>query len=163
MNSRNVPVFHSRLHTGGRRRNVSRQKPGGKIRPGFVNSRAVRTRALCDIGAMKSNLLAGIAASLVLLGGSTVAGAADASGIWAKNCASCHGRDGAGKTKAGHLSGAKDLTDAQYQKTFTDEVAFHDTKNGLVQDGKTKMRPFQDKLSDDEINALVAYVRGFAK
>jgi mono/diheme cytochrome c family protein len=112
---------------------------------------------------MKSTLLAGIAASLVLLGGPKAALAADAPTIWAKDCASCHGRDGAGKTKAGHLSGAKDLTDAQYQKTFTDDVAFNDTKGGLVKDGKTKMKPFQDKLSDDEITALVAYVRGFVK
>lgn len=88
---------------------------------------------------------------------------ADVQETWAKNCATCHGQDGAAKTKAARLCGAKDLTDAQYQKSFTDQAAFNDTKNGLIVDGKTKMRPFKDKLSDEDINSLVTYVRGLAK
>ncbi len=102
-------------------------------------------------------------ASAIALGAPLAGRAADAQENWAKNCASCHGRDGAGHTKAGQLSGVKDLTDAKYQKTFTDEAAFKDTKDGLVVGEKTKMKPFADKLSDDEIRALVTHVRGMAK
>ncbi len=90
--------------------------------------------------------------------------AADAGESWAKNCASCHGKDGAGHTKAGKMLGAKDLTDAAYQKSFTDDQAFDAIKNGFKDaSGKDKMKPFAAKLSDDEIKALVAYVRGLQK
>jgi mono/diheme cytochrome c family protein len=61
------------------------------------------------------------------------------------------------------MLGAKDLTDAAYQKTFTDEQAFRDLKEGLKADGKTKMQPVGDKLSDDEVKALVTFVRGLQK
>ena len=94
----------------------------------------------------------------------TLIHAADATETWSKNCASCHGKDGAGHTKAGRLLGVKDLTDAQYQKGFTDADAFKDVKEGLKdKDGKDKMKPFADKLSDDEIKGLVAYIRTLAK
>lgn len=85
---------------------------------------------------------------------------ADAPTHWTALCASCHGKDGAGHTRAGKLVGTKDLTNAAYQKTFTDDQAFADLKNGLDKDGKTKMKPFADKLTDADIRELVAYVRG---
>lgn len=88
---------------------------------------------------------------------------ADVHEDWATHCALCHGRDGAAKSRAARLSGAKDLTDAAYQKTFTDQAAFNDLKNGLVRDGRNQMKPFKDELSDDQIKALVAYVRSLEK
>lgn len=89
---------------------------------------------------------------------------ADTGENWTKDCAACHGRDGAGHTKAGRQVKVKDLTDAQYQKSFTDADAFKDVKEGLQdKNGTTKMKPFSGKLSDDEIKALIAYVRTLAK
>jgi mono/diheme cytochrome c family protein len=89
---------------------------------------------------------------------------ADPAENYGKFCASCHGKDGAGKTKAGRLVKVKDLTDAQYQKTFTDDDAFKALKEGFQdKDGNTKMKPFADKLPDDDIKAVVAYVRTLAK
>ena len=83
---------------------------------------------------------------------------------WGKMCAACHGKDGAGGTKAGKKLGVKDLTDAANQKAFTDDQAFAAVKSGLTApDGAVKMKPFADKLSDDEVKALVAYVRTLAK
>jgi mono/diheme cytochrome c family protein len=83
---------------------------------------------------------------------------------WTKLCASCHGKDGAGHTKAGKKLGVKDLTAADHQKTFSDDDAFNSLKNGLKgDDGSSKMKPFADKLSDDDIKAIVAYVRTLAK
>ena len=89
--------------------------------------------------------------------------AADVQANWTKHCASCHGKDGKGQTKAGKMAGVKDQTDAQYQAGLTDEKMFQSIKNGLKEGNKEKMKPFADKLSDDEIKALVAYVRSFKK
>jgi len=40
---------------------------------------------------------------------------------------------------------------------------FTAVKEGLKEDGKEKMKPSRDKLTDDEIKALVAHVRSFKK
>lgn len=88
------------------------------------------------------------------------ASAADTKETWEKTCAKCHGADGKGQTKIGQKLGIKDFTDAKYQSSFTDEQAFKALKDGLKDaDGKTLMKPVEG-LSDDEINALVKYVRG---
>src|SRR5437762_2869049 len=85
---------------------------------------------------------------------------ADVSENWTKNCASCHGKDGKGQTKAGRMAEAKDLSDAKVQTAFTDDQAFKQIKEGLKdKNGKDRMKPFADKLSDDEIKALVAHIR----
>jgi cytochrome c553 len=89
--------------------------------------------------------------------------AADVQANWAKHCASCHGKDGKGQTKAGRMAGVKDQTDAQYQSGLADDKMFAAIKDGLTADGKEKMKPFKDKLSDDEIKALVAHVRTLKK
>lgn len=90
--------------------------------------------------------------------------AADAAENWKANCAACHGADGTGHTKAGRMAGVKDMSDAAYQKTFSDEQAMAQIKNGFKDDkGKQKMKAFGDKLNDDEIKALVTYVRSLSK
>ena len=54
----------------------------------------------------------------------------------------------------------KDFTDAAVQAKFTDDEAFKALKEGLKdEDGKTRMKAIEG-LSDDEIKALVQYVRG---
>jgi cytochrome c553 len=89
---------------------------------------------------------------------------ADVQENWAKNCASCHGKDGKGQTKAGKMADVKDLTDAPYQAAFTDEEAFTRVKEGLKdKNGKDRMKPFAEKLKDDEIKELVAHIRAFKK
>jgi mono/diheme cytochrome c family protein len=90
--------------------------------------------------------------------------AADASENYGKLCASCHGKDGAGHTKAGKKLEVKDLTSADYQKSFSDTDAFNALKAGFkAPDGTEKMKPFAEKLGDDEITAIVKYVRAMAK
>ena len=89
--------------------------------------------------------------------------AADVQANWTKHCASCHGKDGKGQTKAGKMAGVKDQTDAQYQAGLKDEKMFTSVKEGLKEEGKDKMKPFKDKLSDDEIKALIAHVRSLKK
>jgi cytochrome c6 len=88
---------------------------------------------------------------------------ADAKANWDANCAQCHGKSGNADTKMGKQLGAKDLTDAKVQSEFTDAKATTSIKDGVKDNGKTTMKAFGGKLSDDEIKALVAYVRTLKK
>ena len=89
--------------------------------------------------------------------------AADAKENWDNQCAKCHGAEGKGDTKMGQKLWAKDFTDAKVQADLKDDAATKAIKVGLKSsDDKTLMKPF-DTLSDDEVKALVAYVRGLKK
>ena len=61
------------------------------------------------------------------------------------------------------MAGSKDQTDPAYQATLNDEKMFASLKEGLKEGGKEKMKPFKDKLSDEEIKALIGRVRSFKK
>ena len=89
--------------------------------------------------------------------------AADAKENWNTHCMACHGKDGKGQTKAGRMAGVKDQSDAAYQASLTDEKMLTSIKEGVKEGGKEKMKPFKDKLSDDEIKALIAQIRSFKK
>ena len=80
---------------------------------------------------------------------------ADAAANWSQHCASCHGKDGSGATTMGKKLGVKDYTKEQ---GFSDADA---TK--AIKSGSGKMKGFGDKLSDADVKALVAYVRGLKK
>ena len=89
--------------------------------------------------------------------------AADAKTNWDTQCAKCHGEDGKGQTKMGQKLGVKDLTDAKVQADLKDDAAIKSIKEGMKDaEGKTLMKAF-DTLSDDEVKALVAYLRAFKK
>ena len=106
-------------------------------------------------------LLSTVVAALTLIATSAVA--ADAKELWAKNCAKCHGADGKGQTKMGKQNGCKDYTDAKVQADMKDDNAVKTIKEGITEKGKKKMDPYKDKLSDDEIKSMVAYMRSFKK
>jgi mono/diheme cytochrome c family protein len=86
------------------------------------------------------------------------ASASSAAELYAKNCASCHGKDGRAKTFKGKLKHARDLADPEWQARVSDERIFNSIMNG-----KGKMPAYGKKLSEQEINALAAYVRGLKK
>jgi mono/diheme cytochrome c family protein len=110
---------------------------------------------------MKNTVLLTVALFIAAL---TPMRAADVKENWEKNCGPCHGKDGKGETKAGRKADVKNLTDATYQASFTDEQMFKQIKEGLKdKNGKEKMKAFGDKLSDEEIKALVAFVRELKK
>jgi mono/diheme cytochrome c family protein len=88
---------------------------------------------------------------------------ADGKALWDANCAQCHGKSGNADTKMGKTLKAKDLTDAAVQASFTDAKATQSIKEGVKENGKTTMKAFGDKLSDDDVKALVAYVRTLKK
>src|ERR1700694_5198072 len=89
--------------------------------------------------------------------------AADAKALYAKDCAKCHGEDGKGETKMGKKLGAKDYTDPKVQAELKDDAACKAIKEGLKdKEGKTLMKPAEG-TSDEDIKALVAYMRTFKK
>ncbi len=108
---------------------------------------------------MKKAILITIAASAAML---VSASAADVKETWDKECAKCHGPDGKGDTKMGKKLEIKDFTDAKYQASLKDEDMFKAIKEGVKDGDKVRMKPAED-LSDDEIKALVTYVRNFKK
>jgi mono/diheme cytochrome c family protein len=79
--------------------------------------------------------------------------------MYAGQCASCHGKDGRAKTMKSKLRyHARNLTDSEWQKKVSDERIFNSIMNG-----KGKMPAFGKKLSDQEIDLLVTYVRALKK
>lgn len=89
--------------------------------------------------------------------------AADAAAAWDTHCSSCHGSDGKGETKMGKKLKIRDLTDAAYQAGFTDEDIFNAVRIGVKNEsGKTTMKAIPE-VTDDELNALVTFVRGLKK
>jgi mono/diheme cytochrome c family protein len=99
----------------------------------------------------------------LLVAGVVTVRAADVKENWEKNCTKCHGPDGKGKTKMGEKLAMKDYTDAKVQDSLKDEAMTKAIKDGVKDGEKTKMKGFGDVLSDDEIKALVKYVRDFKK
>ena len=83
--------------------------------------------------------------------------ASDASGsrlYTANACAGCHGADGKGVVKD-----APDFRDAEWQKRKSDPLLVEDIKKGKL----PKMPAYGEQLNDEEIKALVAHIRTFAK
>jgi mono/diheme cytochrome c family protein len=80
----------------------------------------------------------------------------DARGLFTESCAKCHGADGRAKTFRGKLLGAQNLTDTKWQTASTDEEI-----SKAIRTGPKAMPAFEKKLSQSEIEALVAYVRVF--
>jgi mono/diheme cytochrome c family protein len=78
----------------------------------------------------------------------------DAKALYTSACATCHGKDGQAKTFKAKFNHTRNLTDAKWQAEVTDERLFNSIHNG-----KEKMPAFGKKLSDTQINALVAFVR----
>ena len=108
---------------------------------------------------MKKALLITVAACAAMV---VSASAADVKENWDKNCAKCHGPDGKGDTKMGRKLEIKDFTDAKVQAALKDDAMFKAIKEGVKDGDKTRMKAVEG-LSDEEMKALVAYVRAFKK
>ncbi|MHB8874835.1 MAG: c-type cytochrome [Myxococcaceae bacterium] len=101
---------------------------------------------------------AGIAAAVFTLGFSSVCLADDpGADLFGKKCGTCHGKDGKGQTTMGKKLAVADLTDAKVQDALAGEKL-----EKIISEGNTakKMPAFKDKLSADELKAVVTFVRG---
>jgi mono/diheme cytochrome c family protein len=77
---------------------------------------------------------------------------AAAKAVYTAKCKSCHGDDGQGKTKFAEKNKIQDISKNKDSVTKI-AAAIRDGVDG------TKMKPFKDKLSEDEIKAVAAYVK----
>jgi mono/diheme cytochrome c family protein len=108
---------------------------------------------------MKTTVLLAIAA-LSLMG--LTANAEDGKALFDSECAKCHGADGKGDTKMGKKLNIKDLTDAKVQAEATDEKILKAVKEGIKDGDKTLMKA-TEKLNDEQIKTVIAYVRTLKK
>jgi mono/diheme cytochrome c family protein len=110
-------------------------------------------------------LSAVLASGIALTGASAQSGIssiskADAEALWRAECASCHGRDGKGETRAGKRAGAPDMTEAKFHEAVSDEQAFKSVKEGKKDEkGAERKKPFGNDLTDEQIKALIEYLR----
>ena len=84
-------------------------------------------------------------------------GIADGGADFKVRCAPCHGARGAGDTKLGQNLRVRDLASADVQKQSDAELM------AIIARGKGKMPPQQGKLSKEQINDLVKYIRTLKK
>lgn len=85
---------------------------------------------------------------------SQTAAPADAATTFKSKCAACHGQDGSGTTLGKRLH-APDLRSKEVQSQTSDALVQVITK------GKENMPAFGNRLDNDQINKLVAYIRTF--
>ena len=83
--------------------------------------------------------------------------AQDGAAIFKSKCAMCHGPDGSGKTAMGEKLNIRDLRSAEVQKQTDAELS------QIVTKGKNKMPPYDAKLTKEQIDQLVAYLRDIGK
>jgi mono/diheme cytochrome c family protein len=98
-------------------------------------------------------------ASLVVL---TVAFAlstcfADAAADYKAKCATCHGPDGKGDTAMGKTMKVKDLGSAEVQGASDTDLTT------IIEKGKKPMPGYEGKLTKEQIDGLVKYVRSLKK
>ena len=78
--------------------------------------------------------------------------------LWVKaKCALCHGEDGRGDTPSGRQTGVPDLRSDEIQKKSDEELS------KAVGGGHKKMPSFKNRLTNEQVAKLIAYVRDLAK
>jgi cytochrome c6 len=80
--------------------------------------------------------------------------AAGGAEVYAQSCSRCHGGDGKSQTGKGKQTRATDLTTS----TIGDAKGIK-----IINNGKELMPGFKGTLTDSEITAVMAYVKGFRK
>lgn len=82
--------------------------------------------------------------------------------LYNAKCASCHGKDGKGDTEEGKKKHVKDLTDPAVQAKLTDDQIEKIITDGISEKDR-EMKGFKDRLSDEQVKAITAYVRTLKK
>jgi mono/diheme cytochrome c family protein len=77
--------------------------------------------------------------------------------VYKAKCASCHGADGKGDTPAGKNMKVKDLASDDVQKQSDADLA------GIIEKGKKPMPGYEGKLTKDQIDGLVKWIRTLKK
>ena len=90
--------------------------------------------------------------------GLAAAGAPDGKALYDAKCAVCHGADGVAKAMWAQ-KGARNFNDPAWQKEKTDEAITASTVDGILD---KKMPAYKDKLTPEEVRAIVKHIRAFA-
>ena len=98
-----------------------------------------------------------IVLAVALMFSTSVFAADSGADLFKTKCAMCHGADGKGETAMGKRLGIKDLGSADVQKQSDSDLTAGITK------GKGKMPAYDGKLTGDQIQELVKFVRTLKK
>jgi cytochrome c6 len=82
---------------------------------------------------------------------------ADAAADYKAKCASCHGAEGKGDTTIGKNMKVKDFASDEVQKLSDADLAT------VVEKGKKPMPGYEGKLTKEQIDGLVKYIRSLKK
>lgn len=82
----------------------------------------------------------------------------DTRAVYMRNCARCHGAEGAADTEQAEIYNATNFTDAGWWRK---ERPSNARMRRVIANGGSGMPAFGKRLSAAEINALVPYVRAF--
>ena len=85
------------------------------------------------------------------------ADAAKGAELYKSKCAVCHGPDGKGETTMGKKLNLKDLAGPETQNLHDSEL------KTLLERGKLKMPAFKDKLTNQQMEDLVQFIRTLKK
>lgn len=102
---------------------------------------------------MKKLVIAFLAVAVVISLSSVAFAAETGAELFKSKCAACHGPDGKGQTAMGKNLKLRDLSSEEVQKQSDGEL------KTIVENGKGKMPAFKGKLNDEQIEALVQYIR----
>ncbi len=105
-------------------------------------------------------LIAATALALLTLASSLSRAAGPASAgepVYKARCSICHGTDGAGHTPIGKIQKVPDLRSPEVQRDSDVELT------EIITHGKRKMQAYKDRLTPEQIQQVVAYVRELGK
>jgi cytochrome c6 len=95
--------------------------------------------------------------AVLLSAASTCVAQSSGETTYSAQCEMCHGESGAGDTPVGKALQAKSLTASETAKKSDAALA------AAIKNGSGKMPAFKDKLTDTQINDVIAYIRKLEK
>ncbi len=76
-----------------------------------------------------------------------------AAGLYKTNCIACHGATGEADTPAGKALNATSFSTSESLNKSDGELA------AIIKNGKDKMPPWSEVLTDDQVRDIIAYIR----
>ena len=102
---------------------------------------------------MTKSIRSQMALALIVALGSAAGFAQAGADVYKSKCQMCHGANGAADTPTAKMMKVKPLADPDIKKLSEDDMI------ASVKNGKGKMQPFKDKITDQQIKDSVDYYR----